>query len=192
MTRIIIIFTLLLSACNEHSTNTGSQFGYAFSKELKYKIGDCLYFKSSDSTYGCVVVCDFSKDEGGIWYGAFYSAYDSTLIPTIQSIGEGKVMGRKVQSFLNTKGYEECLDGDFIIDTLFTNTSLFTPIGNIELKGDIHLGSNGAATTLADLRRSFHRGREFRMKPPDNYKDHLTKLDNFHPEEYFEMKDFAR
>lgn len=148
MTRFIIVIAFLLCACNYNSNHAKTGEGRPSPGELKYAIGDCLSFKVSDSTYGSVVVCDFSKDAGGIWYGVFYSGYESTEIPTIQSIKEGKVMGRKVESSIDEKGYEACLDGDFISDSVFTDPGYFTLIGNLELKRDIHLGSHGAVTSM--------------------------------------------
>lgn len=100
-------------------------------------------------------------------------------------------MGRKVESTIDRAGYKTCLDGDFIIATLFTNTSLFIPIGNIELK-KIDLGSHGAINSMESLRSSFQRGKYFRQKAPDHYREHLRKLDKFHPEEYFKMSDFEK
>lgn len=192
MHRVIIILTFILSACDFNTSQSNNQSDYPSPEELKYKLGDCLYFKTSDTTYGCVVVCDFSKDAGGIWYGVFYSGYDSTAPPTLTAIKMGKVMGRKVQSGLDVEGYKKYVDGDFIHDSLFTNPRNFTEIGNIHIKRETELGSHGAITSMLYLRISFKRRVEVRLKPPDHYSEHLTKLDKFHPEEYFSMSDFIK
>ena len=191
MMRLIIILIVFVSACNYNcgSSNSGAELPSA--DELKYKIGDCLYFNTSDSTYGCLVVCDFSKEVGGIWYGTFYTGYDSPKIPTLQSIKEEKVMGRKVESSIDKAGFITALDGDFIIDTLFTNTNFFKLLGNINLR-PIDLGSHGAITSMSVLKLLFQQRKQIRLKPPDHYSEHINKLDKFHPEEYFEMKDFIK
>jgi len=174
------------------STQPISESHYQWPRDLKYKLGDCLYFKANDTTYGCVVVCDFSKDSAGIWYAAFYSGYDSVVIPTLSSIKTGKVMGRKVESGIDPKGYTRYLDGDLIHDSIFTNSKNFTLLGNMPLKDGIELGSYGIMTSMSDVKVSFKQRIEFRLKVPDHYTEHLKKLDNFHPEQYFRMSEFIK
>lgn len=189
MIRLTIILFVFTSACNFSCGSSESGAEHPPADLLKYRIGDCLYFKSSDTTYGCLVVCDFSQDVAGIWYGAFYTGYDSAEIPTLQSIREGKVMGRKVESAIDTAGFRKALDGDFIIDTLFTNTDGFKLLGNISLR-PIQLWSRGSMTSMPVLQSLFHQKKQIRLKPPDHYSEYINKLEKFHPEEYFEMKDF--
>jgi hypothetical protein len=191
MIRFKIIAILLLFACNSGSGNRVFEAGISSDDELQLDIGDCLYFKSSDSTYGCVIVCDLDKENGRIWYGAFYTGYNSREIPTLELVKEGKVMGRKVHSSLDKNGYRKCLDGDFLIDSLITNVEYFALIGNIPLKR-VELGSHGALTSMDILQSTFGRRVERRINPPDHFTGHMTKLDKFRPEEYFEMRDFIR
>jgi hypothetical protein len=187
---VVIIFSLLLS-CNDYGRDNSSEHLYPSKDELKYKRGDCFAFKASDSTYGCVVVFDFSKDEGGIWYGTFFSSYDSPNMPTIADVRAGRVMGRKIASSLDKEGYTTCLDGEYIIDSLFLDKTKFNLIGNINLK-NIDYGSRAAIANMTNLRMSFHQAKQDRLKEPDHYSQSLTKINDFHPEEYFEMKDFER
>ncbi len=101
MIRFCVIAILLFFACNSGSGNRAFKAGVTYAGELQLDKGDCLYFRSSDSTYGSVIVCDIDKENGRIWYGTFYTAYNSRNIPTLEYVKEGKVMGRKVHSPLD-------------------------------------------------------------------------------------------
>ena len=190
MKHIVVIIVSLICACREQSDVKENE--YPSSYELKYKTGDCLYFMASDSTYGCVVVADYLKDEAGIWYGTFYTGYEARAIPTLTDVKKGKVMGRKVASAIDELGYRSCLDGDFIHDSIFTDTNYFTLIGNIRFKGNTNPGGYGAITSMENLRVSFQKAKEFRKRPPDHYSNYLSSSGNFHPEEYFRMSDFIK
>lgn len=186
-----LILLLIIYSCNPHYNQDMNQPGSPSAKELKYKLGDCLSFKAGDTSYGCVVVCDFSKDEAGIWYGVFYSNYNGTVRPTTSDIKNGKVMGRKVHSSSNEQGFIKGLDGDFLNESLFSDAGNFTFIGNVQLKDKIYLASEGAIDSMSFLRMEFADKIKIRLKAPDHYTEHLTKINDFHPEEYFMASEFV-
>lgn len=192
MTKYLLVLFLGLIGCfdkaaSDYPTHTNKNINPS---ELKFKKGDCLKFNIDSFTYGAGVIIDFSKDEAGIWYGLVLTDYESAEKPTKESIFSKRVFGRKVESSLNTKGYETTLDAEFICDSLLANN--FTFIGNIPLTENIIIGSHGAVCQIDRFILSFKNGQQRRTEPPDHYRSHLKKLDKFRPDEYFYLKDFVR
>ena len=156
--------------------------------DLKFKKGDCLEFKIDSLTYGVAVVFDFSKDEDGIWYGLLLTDYESTNKPTTDSIINRRFLGRKIQSSLNDKGFEIGIDTDYVLASLLTDN--FSIVGNLTLNEKVRLGAQGATSDMDGLIQTLKNGKERRLNPPDDYRDHLTKLGKFRPDEYFDVKNF--
>ncbi|HOZ51287.1 MAG TPA: hypothetical protein PLU17_05490 [Chitinophagaceae bacterium] len=192
MWKLKLIIALLLSSCASNTPIDPIYEDYVLPKEAKFKFGDCFYFKADDSMYASVILSNYSNEEDGIWYEIFYSDYYSTDIPKLSDINDGKVMGRKVKSMIDEEGFKRCLDGELIQDKLFTNNDNFKLIGNIKLKGRIFPGSQGMISSMKELRSSYEKGRKIRVNPPDHYNDLMKKMNNFHPEEYFQMSDFIK
>jgi hypothetical protein len=185
---ILGLLTILLISCGG---NTTSDYGTRLtvdSAELKYKKGDCLEFKIDSLTYGVGIVFDFSKDEGGIWYGMLLTDYESTNKPTIDSILNKRLLGRKIHSSLNDIGFEIGIDTEYILDSLLKDN--FTLVGNVSLSDKVKLGTQGATSDMEGLIQKLKNGKERRLTPPDDYRDHLTKQGKFRPDEYFELKNF--
>ena len=157
--------------------------------ELKFKKGDCLEFKIDSLTYGVGIVFDFSKDEGGIWYGLLLTDFESPNRPTIDSIVNGRFLGRKIQSSSNDRGFEIGIDTEYILDSLLIEN--FSPVGNVPLNDKVKLGSQGATSDMNGLIQKLKNGKERRLSPPDDYREHLSKSNNFRPDEYFDIKDFV-
>lgn len=175
------------------SCGTGTTSDYATRptvgpSELKFKKGDCLEFRVDSLTYGVGVVFDFSKDEGGIWYGLLLTDYESMTKPTVDSILNKRFLGRKIQSSLNDKGFEIVIDTEYILDSLLMDN--FSLVGNLTLNDKVKLGAQGATSDMDGLIQTLKNGKERRLNPPDDYREHLTKLDKFRPDEYFDVSDF--
>jgi len=161
--------------------------------ELSFKKGDCLYFEIDSVFFGSAIVIDFSKDEGGLWYGLCFINYYDTIRPVKANIIDHKLFGRKVQSSQNKEGYIIALDSEFINDScLRMNKSKINVIGHFSLIDELKIGSEGATSDYNKMIASFKYGLDKRKVPPDNYKEHINKLDNFRPEEYFMLKDFIK
>ena len=84
------------------------------------------------------------------------------------------------------------IDLEFVNDSCLTlNNSKFILIGNVNLNSNnLFIGAEGATNDYSDMLYSFHNGLRRRVLPPDNYRDHIKKLNHFRPDEYFELKDF--
>lgn len=190
MTKYLLgLLTILLVSCGGGTTSDYATRPTIDPTELKFKKGDCLEFKIDSLTYGVGIVFDFSKDEGGIWYGLLLTDYESTNKPTIDSILNRRFLGRKIQSSLNDKGFEIGIDAEFILDSLASNFSL---VGNVTLNDKVKFGAQGATSDMSGLIQAMKNGKEKRLNPPDDYREHLTKLDKFRPDEYFDVKDFIK
>ncbi|WP_156027049.1 hypothetical protein [Sporocytophaga myxococcoides] len=190
MTKYLLgLWTLFLMSCGSGIPSDYATRSTVDPSELKFKKGDCLEFKIDSLTYGVGVVFDFSKDESGIWYGLLLTNYESRNKPTIDSILNRRFLGRKIQSSLNDKGFEIGIDAEYILDSLLTDN--FSLVGNLSLNDKVKLGSEGASSDMEGLIQKLKNGKERRLSPPDDYREHLTKSDNFRPDEYFDVKDFV-
>jgi hypothetical protein len=188
MTKYLLgLWTLFLMSCGSGTSDYAAR-PTVDPNELKFKKGDCLKFKIDSLTYGAGVVFDFSKDEGGIWYGLLLTDYESQDKPTIDSIINRRFLGRKIQSSLNDKGFEIGIDTEYIVDSLLTEN--FSLVGNVLLNDKVKLGSQGATSDMDGLVQKLKNGKERRLSPPDDYPEHLSKSNNFRPDEYFDVKDF--
>jgi hypothetical protein len=187
-TYLLGLLMLILMSCGSGTTSDYSTRPTVNPSELKFKKGDCLEFKIDSLTYGVGVVFDFSKDEGGIWYGLLLTDYESTNKPTTDSIINGRFLGRKIQSTLNDKGFEIGIDTEYVLDSLLTDN--FSLVGNLTLSDKVRLGAQGATTDMDGLIQTLRSGKERRLNPPDDYREHLTKSDKFRPDEYFDVRDF--
>jgi hypothetical protein len=182
------LLTLFLMSCGSGTSDYGTRPTVDPGK-LKFKKGDCLKFKLDSLVYGVGVVFDFSKDEGGVWYGLLLTDYESANKPTIDSILNGRFLGRKIQSSLNDKGFEIGIDTEYILDSLLMHN--FSLVGNVSLNDKVRLGSQGATSNMDGLIKTLRNGKERRKSPPDDYREHSSKSDNFRPDEYFDVKDFV-
>jgi hypothetical protein len=189
MTKYLLgLWTLFLMSCGSGTSDYATR-PTVDPSELIFKKGDCLEFKIDSLTYGVGVVFDFSKDEGGIWYGLLLTDNESANKPTIDSIINGSFLGRKIQSSLNDKGFEIGIDAEYILNSLLTDN--FALVGNVPLNDMVKLGSQGATSDMDGLIQTLKNGKERRLTPPDDYREHLSKSDKFRPDEYFDVKDFV-
>jgi hypothetical protein len=190
MTRYLLgLWTLFFLSCGSGATTDYATRPTVDSSVLKFKKGDCLEFKIDSLTYGVGIVFDFSKDEGGIWYGLLLTDYESATKPTIDSIISRRFFGRKIQTSLNDKGFEVGIDTEYILDSLLADN--FSFIGNVPLNGKVKLGSQGATSDIDGLIQTWKNGKERRLSPPDDYRQHPSRPDNFRPDEYFDIKHFV-
>jgi hypothetical protein len=187
-TYILGLLTLILISCGGRATPDRTTRMTVDPNQLKFNKGDCLEFKIDSLTYGVGVVFDFSKDEGGIWYGLLLTDYESTNKPTTDSIINGRFLGRKIQSSLNDKGFEIGIDTEYVLDSLLTDN--FSLVGNLTLNDKVRIGSQGATSDIDGLIQKLRNGKERRLNPPDDYREHSTKLNKFRPDEYFDVRDF--
>ncbi len=184
------LLTLLIIGCGGASTSDPWASLPIDSNELTFKKGDCLAFKIDSLTYGVGIVFDYSKDEGGLWYSLLFTDYESQVKPELKSIKNKRFLGRKVQSSGNDRGYVIMLDGEYVLDSLILKTDNFFLVGNLKLNEEARLGAYGASSKISGLIQSFKRGQEDRKSPPDDYRDQMKKLNDFRPDEYFDLKDF--
>jgi hypothetical protein len=184
------VWTLFLMSCGSGTTSDYATRPTVNPSELRFKKGDCLEFKIDSLTCGVGIVFDFSKDEGGIWYGLLLTDYESSNKPTIESIVNARFLGRKIQSAINDRGFEIGIDTEYILDSLLTEN--FSFVGNVTLNDKVKLGSQGATSDMDDLIQKLKNGKERRLSPPDDYREHLSEPNNFRPDEYFDVKDFVR
>jgi hypothetical protein len=183
------LLILFLTSCGSGTTSDYATRPTVDPSELKFKKGDCLEFKIDSFTYGVGVVFDFSKEEGEVWYGLLLTDYESANKPTIDSVVNGRFLGRKIQSSLNDKGFEIGIDAVYISDSLLTGN--FTLVGNVPLNDKVKLGSQGATSDMGGLIQTLKNGKERSLTPPDDYREHLSKSDRFRPDEYFDVKNFV-
>lgn len=190
MTRYLLwSFIILLLGCgNERASDYPDPLAIK-PDEQKFKKGDCLEFKIDSLTYGVGIVYDLSKDEGGTWYGLLLTDYESEQRPEMDSMINRRLPGRKVESSLNARGYELTLDAEYVHDSLLANN--FIHIGNIPIKEEVKLGAHGASAKMSEFVTRFKNSQQRRVEPPDDYREHVSKLDKFRPDEYFELKDFV-
>jgi len=139
-----------------------------------------------------MIVLAHSKDETGIWYGIGFTNYLSNKVPDLSTIRNKKIFGRKIESSIEEDGFSKGLDVVFVDDSLFNdNPSKLKFIGRLNLDPkEVKLGSQQATSDYNDLISAFSYGTEKRLTPPDHYKQHLTKLDSFRPDEYFNLIDY--
>ena len=192
MNQAYLALILLLTGC--YSNNEIPKYKPIDINELKFKIGDCVSFKADSINTGAAIVIDYSKDEGGIWYGLCFTDYFDTLAPDFSKISAKKIFGRKIESALNNDGFVIGLDCVFVNDSCFdTNASKFHKIGNFRLKSEkIDIGSHAATNDYSHILDAFYRGLKKRKKAPDHYKAHRTKINDYSPEEFFPLKDFIQ
>jgi len=158
MTKYLLgLWTLFLMSCGNGTTSDYATRPTVDPSELKFKKGDCLEFKIDSSTYGVGVIFDFSKDEGGIWYGLLLTDYESTDKPTIDLIANRRFLGRKIQSSLNDKEFEVGIDAEYILDSLLTDN--FSLVGNLVLNDKVRLGSQGATSDMGGLIEKLKNGK---------------------------------
>lgn len=190
MTRYLLcLLLILLFSCGGDTTSGYPKSFSVESGKPKFKKGDCLAFKMDSLHYGVGIVHDFSKDEGGKWCGLLLTDYESGQRPEMDSMTSRRCFGRKVESSLNSKGYETTLDAEYVHDSLLANN--FFIIGNLPLKKGIMIGAHGASAKMNGFVRAFKYGSQRRLQPPDDYRDHLRKSDNFRPDEYFFLNEFV-
>lgn len=186
---LIIAVTLLMTGCIESNQ---PKFLPIDPKELIFQKGDCISFNVDSINKGAAIVIDYSKDEGGLWYGLCFTDYLDSLTPNLSQINERKIFGRKIESSLDKNGFIIGLDLEFVNDSCIKlNKTKFQNIGNLSLRNEIiKYGAYGASNDYSKMLYVFHRGIEKRITPPDDYREHRTKLNNFRPEEYFLLKDY--
>jgi hypothetical protein len=189
---LIIIICAILTGCLNQTNDYQAKFLPIDSTELKFKKGDCISFTIDSNLIGAAIVIDFSKDEGGLWYGLCFTDYLDSVQPDLLKIKNQRLVGRKIESSLDNNGYIIGLDTEFVKDSCFLlNVDHIKVIGNLTLKTDkIRLGAQGATKDYKDLISSLQYGRERRKTPPDDYRDHIKKLDKFRPDEYFKVTDY--
>ena len=194
MTRnlMILIFVVILTSCLNLTNDYQAKFLPIDSTELNFEKGDCISFKVDSILVGVAIVIDFSKDVGGLWYGLCFTDYLDSVTPELSKIKNQRLVGRKIESSLDRNGFIIGLDIEFINDSCFRdNPDLFKHIGKLTLVCDkIKFGAKGATNDYNDMITVFQYGRERRKTPPDDYRDHLKKLNKFRPDEYFEVKDY--
>ncbi|HYV95404.1 MAG TPA: hypothetical protein VE978_26760 [Chitinophagales bacterium] len=190
MTRYILPLILILCACRFEPKEHAELFPVNES-ELIYKKGDCIRVKIDSGNYIAGIVLDFSKDEGGLWYGVCFTNYLDTIAPDISTIKSAKLFGRKVQSEIDARGYFIGLDFCFILDSCISSLDEeIKLLGNIKLdNAKIRLGAETTASTYYRLVAAYKWARGRRLLPPDDYRRQF-KLDKFRPEEYFYVKEF--
>ena len=181
---------MFLTSCMEEDSR--AKFLPIDIKELSYKKGDCVSFQIDSLNYGVGIVVDYSKDEGGLWYGLCFTDYYDTVQADLLKIKDKKIFGRKVESTLDENGFYTGLDIEFVNDScLKFNESKITTIGNLTLNTKkIKYGSEGATNDYSEMLYTFKYGLEKRILPPDDYREHRTKLNDHRPEEYFTLTDF--
>ncbi len=184
-----VLILLLIIGCY---SNNNPNFGPVDINELKFQKGDCVSFKADSINLGVAIVIDYSKDEGGIWYGLCFTNYFDTLAPKLSQIRALKIFGRKIESAVDIIGFVIGLDCVFVNDSCFdTNPTNFHKIGNYSLDSKkITIGSRAATNDYYNMIEAFNRGLIKRKKAPDHYKAHRTKINDFSPEEFFSLKDF--
>ena len=185
---LLVLLSLSSISCGERTTSDHGTRMTVDPTELKFKKGDCLAFRLDSLTYGVGIVFDFSKDEGGIWYGLLLTDYESNNIPTSESVMHGRFLGRKIESAIDEKGFEIGIDTEYVIDSLLT--SHFSMVGNLTLHNKIRIGAQGATSDMQGLIQKLMDGKERRGSPPDDYREYLTKSNQFRPDEYFDVRDF--
>lgn len=161
-------------------------------KELSFKKGDCFAFPLDADNYGLAIVCDYDKDEGGLWYAVLYTNYNSDTITQNPLLTDVQVFGRKVTSTLNEKGYELLLDGEFISDSLIKAEKFFKHVGYIALdEKTTRLGAYGAATDFSTFLSAFRFA--VKQRSPDKKEDNLIKLLlPKNSEGYYPLTDFTK
>jgi hypothetical protein len=167
-------------------------FGYSINPdEALYQKGECLTFKVDSVNYGAGVIVDYSKDEGGQWYGLCFTQYLDSKKPTIEDIKKSKFMGRKVRSTLDAEGYFSGLDVEFINDSLVKTSEKIKSVGRINFdKTKLRYGSEAATNKLTDMIGSFHCRRERRILPPDDYRDMMNL--KLRKEEYLPVVNYIK
>jgi hypothetical protein len=161
-------------------------------KEIIFQKGDCIAFNVDSIEKGVAIVIDYSKDEGGLWYGLCFTDYLDTLTPELSQIKDNRIFGRKIESSFDKNGFMIGLDLVFVNESCFKlNPSKFNKIGKFSLRNEkIRIGSECAISVYSKMLFVFHSGRKKRMIPPDDYRAHRTKIRDFRPEEYFLLKDY--
>jgi hypothetical protein len=181
------LLALLFFACSNEKSSGNTLANQP--KGLKYKKGDCLAYRIDSVNYCVGIISDLLTVEGSSWFCLIFTDYASAQKPNMDSMTNRKVFGRKVESAIDAEGYKIALDAEYVIDTLLPRH--FVLVGNLALNEKIYIGSAGSSTTMEGIANKFTFGRERRKLPPDHYSEHLTKLDKFRPEEYFDLNEFV-
>ncbi len=184
-----IALTYFITGCLEKNEQKFSQID---PKELLFQKGDCISFMADSINKGIAIVIDYSKDEGGLWYGLSFTNYHDTLTPKLSQIRDSRIFERKIESSIDKNGFIIGLDLEFVNDSCFKMSSpKFHKIGNFSLLNEkINNGSYGASNDYSEMLYIFNKGLEKGLTPPDDYREYRTKINNFRPEEYFFLKDF--
>lgn len=119
MYKYLLVFIIFFSGCIYNDDDDYEVKNFPIdAKELTYKKGDCLAFDfDSGKQYIAGIITDYSKDEGGLWYGICFTDYSDTIIPSISTIATQNLYGRKVHSSVDAKGYYICIDNEATTDS---------------------------------------------------------------------------
>jgi hypothetical protein len=185
-----ILLTALLMGCIGKTTSDKNTSPTIDQNELLFKKGDCLQFKVDSVTYGVGIVFDFSRYERGIWYCVLFTDYESTNKPTIDSILDKKLLGRKMENFQVERGYQIMLDGAFVRDSLMPDN--FELLGNISLNDNGQLGEQAPTSKMDRFIQLYENGQERRLTSTISYPEDVKNQRKFKRDEYFDLKDFVR
>jgi len=182
---VISLLLLIQAGCR---SDERAKFLPIDKRELKFKKGECLAFKADSFNYGVAIVIDFSKDEGGLWYGLLFTNYLEKSIPKTDSIINQKLFGRKIRSTYDKKGYFVGLNLEFVKDSCFIeNADKYISIGFLSLDSTkIAYGSQGASGDYDEMIEAFRWGLDLRIEPPEDYRDYKSSR----TDEYFELRDY--
>lgn len=188
----LLIFIAFLEGCTDQIKDYNTTSLSVDSTEIKYRKGDCISFKINPNKIGAAIVIDYSKDEGGLWYGLCFTDYLDTVQPDLPKIKNHRLVGRKIESSLDKNGYIIGLDAEFVNESCFRKQSdKFKFIGKLNLRIDrIIIGADGATNNFDQMIAAFLKSMERRKSPSDDYRDHVKKLDKFRPDEYFDIKGY--
>ncbi|MES2837932.1 MAG: hypothetical protein V4667_10440 [Bacteroidota bacterium] len=190
--RLILLFLTLLFGCVNSDDSPPKKVFPIDPKELSFKRGDYFSFPLDADNYGIAIICDYDKDEAGLWYAVLYTNYHSDTVTHNPLLTDVQVFGRKVTSTLNEKGYELLLDGEFISDSLIKVEKYFKHVGHIALdEKTAKLRAYGATTEFQVFLSGFRSAIEERS--PDKKEDKLIKLLlPKNSEGYYPLTDFTK
>ena len=186
-----ILFGLIVIACCFGCNPP--EFTIAQIKSLKkdnfiLNPGDCFAFKADSENYFVAIYIDYTHEKNESWCEFWFTDYYSTVIPEFPEISKTKIVGHKVGSQFEKKGYfiGQVFEG-LPINTILTSLNKIQLIGNIKIdKTKIRLGIQGASGTYSKFIEAYlsHRERVNKSVPEK------SGLFPWPDEEYFPLNDF--
>jgi len=124
--------------------------------------GDCFAFKAGSENYFVAIYIDYTHEMKEYWCEFWFTDYYYSAIPEFPEISRSKIVGHKVGSQFESKGYYTGLHFEGLpLDSIVSSRENIQLIGNVKIdKTKIRMGSQGASGSYSSFIEAFLSHRE--------------------------------